>query len=185
MTAIPPNILPVQQELFNFNFPSGAAGLLSLGALLNGFMTVTVPVGTLIDSLLTEAQWNTALGNPINPFWVLADGRTVSGSTYSILTGQSFVPNLCGIMRRGKNHGLISSDNNPDGDLALGTFTTDKLGQHTHAYDHGGIFVSVNNTLLQDSPAISYIRSSTGAASGGGNETAPKNVTVNSFIRIN
>lgn len=185
MTAIAPNILPIQQELFNFNFPSGAAGLRSLGALLNGFMTVTVPVGTIIDSLLTEAQWNTALGNPANPFWVLADGRTVTGSTFSSLTGLLFVPNLCGVMRRGKNNGAVTANNNPDGDLLLGEFTTDKFGVHTHSYDHGGIFVTVNGVLLQDSPAMSYLRNSTGAASGGGNETAPKNVTINSFIRIN
>lgn len=185
MTQIAGNLLPIQQELFNFNFPVGNAGLKSIGAFLNGLLGLALPIGSIMDTMLTVDQWNSALGNPASPFWILCDGSAVSGSKYSILTGFPNVPNLCGVMRRGKNNGRSDGDQNSFGEIPLGGFSFDSLAAHTHSYDHGGPFISVESFAPTQSPALSYLRHSTGAASGGGNETAPKNITINSFIRIN
>lgn len=182
MSAIPSVILPVQQELFDFTFPIGTAGITSLGALLNGLLSLVLPVGTILDSMLTETQWNFNLGQPAKPLWIIADGRSIAGSTLAGLTGSNFAPNLCGIMRRGKNDGSINSNNNPDGDLALGTYTADKFLSHTHTYDHGGPFVTVA-LGFNLAPALVYSNDPTSAT--GANETAPKNITLNPFIRIN
>lgn len=189
MTAIPLTLNPVQQELLQFNFPVGNAGLVSVGAFLNGLLTVVFPIGTFLESILTEVQWNTALGNPANPLWILADGRNIAGSALANLSGYPFgnaAPNLCGIMKRGKNNGVITGNNNPDGDLALGTLTDDKFESHLHTYTTGGPFVTVANAIgpgLGTAFASPFPPNPTGNT--GDNQTAPKTMTVNHFIRIN
>lgn len=131
-----------------------------------------LPVGTIVHSMLSTTQFASEYGAN----WVLADGRSVTGSKYEQITGISSIPDMRGLFLRGKGATF-----NPDGDLALGTFTDDKLRSHTHgagAIDNGGTGIfqsggggSRNQTLLTDAT--------------GGNETAPKSITVNIFIRIN
>ena len=45
-------------------------------------------VGSVQQSMLTEVQFQTEMGNQ----WVLMDGRSVSGSRYETITGNSTVP---------------------------------------------------------------------------------------------
>ena len=42
-----------------------------------------MPVGSIVPSLLMEAQFQAVAGNG----WVLADGRSVAGSAYAVTTG--------------------------------------------------------------------------------------------------
>jgi hypothetical protein len=145
-------------------------------------MTIAIgsilPVGTIIHSMLTVAQFESEYGTN----WVIADGRSVTGTLYATVTGNTTIPDMRGRFLRGKNNGGTT---NPDGDLALGTLSADKYTSHTHSYTAytgaGGIGALPGLGKYFEGDA-----SGTGTStSSGGNETAPKAVTVNIFIRIN
>jgi hypothetical protein len=130
-------------------------------------------VGDMVTSMLTEAQFQSLRSAD----WVLADGQNVAGSTYAGLVAAT-VPDARGQFLRGKNNGRVDGKQNPDGELALGTYQADEFDSHTH--DIGGGFGA--------SAAFGTLAGSTANAtssSTGGNETRSKNITVNVFIRIN
>jgi hypothetical protein len=133
-----------------------------------------LPIGSVIHSMLTEAQFQAQAGSG----WVLADGRGATGTVYNTITGASTIPDMRGRFLRAKNNG---SSTNPDGDLALGTNSADKLASHTHGVDYGnnGSGSAVIGAGLSSSTSTQQTQAT------GGNETAPKSTTVNIFIRIN
>jgi hypothetical protein len=139
-------------------------------------------IGQYLESDLTLAQHQSLYGNG----WVLADGVTSCvGSLYETITGRTVVPDARGVFLRGKNNGSATAFANPDGDLALGTLTQDKLRAHTHSigqnlsnFDNGG--PSDDWSRVQTTGTQNVATTSTG-----GNETAPKSLTVNIFIKIN
>lgn len=208
MSIIPGAFNYIQQESLQFNNPVSESSLNAMGASINGILSVLLPVGSILDSMLTEIQFQAQLGNPNPATWIIADGRGVSGSSYQTATGSSSVPDLRGIFSRSKNNGRSGSSGNPDGDLALGTYTADKFASHNHAltdpghnhspstggnqfvtwqnasdgavaaFQFGGIFAPLTNLTSTSGTGITL-------ADTGGNETAPRNVTVNRFIRIN
>jgi hypothetical protein len=117
------------------------------------------------------------------------------GSTYHAITGFTTVPDMRGRFLRGKNNGATT---NPDGDLALGTNTSDKFRSHVHQQqfinpfgvpgavtpstkDPGSSYSNVGgsgNDTLYGGGALNTV-------SSGSNETAPYSTTVNIFIKIN
>lgn len=131
-----------------------------------------LPVGTVIHSMLSTTQFASEYGDN----WVLADGRNVSGTKYHSVTGSTTVPDMRGRFLRGKGV------NNPDGDLSLGAYTADKVGPHVHNVTiavkgaFGGSSFG-NNTNASTQVYVTDPNT--------GNETAPKSITVNIFIRIN
>lgn len=143
----------------------------------------TTQVGDVVQSMLTEAQFQAERDGT----WVLADGRSVSGSKYETITGNANIPDLRGQFLRGKNNGRTDGNENPDGEIDLGIFTNQKVGSHRHrtvsAYSgkYGGY-------TLSGTRGIFAVNSGSGTADytdfDGGNETAPKNITVNFFIKI-
>lgn len=135
----------------------------------------------VVTSMLTEAQFQTLRGSK----WVLADGRSVTGSDYHSLTGKTSIPDMRGQFLRGKNNGRNDGNENPDGDLNLGEFQTDEVGPHVHEY---------LDYYLRKSPDANYgnvndegqLRADTrDTEANDGLETRPKNITVNYFIKIN
>lgn len=134
-----------------------------------------LPVGTIIHSMLSTAQFSSQYGDN----WVLADGRSVTGSVYASVTGSSTIPDLRGRFLRGKSH---ASGNNPDGDLALGTYSADKLGSHSHTTPGSDNPANASGSTFAFGQAAS---GSLSTSSTGSNETAPRSITVNIFIRIN
>jgi hypothetical protein len=152
------------------------------------------PVGTFVHSMLTEVQFK-SFADSVSPYvrWVLADGRNVSGSNYHIVTGNVLVPNANGRFLRGKGA------NNPDGDLALGTYTASRNLSHSHveratnssgaisnAYALQGGAPEVGNpfSIVKDTVAGTYTSALLTTAADGGNDAAPANITANIFIRI-
>lgn len=138
------------------------------------------PIGTVKHSMLTESQFQSQAGTG----WVLCDGRSVTGSIYAILTGSSSIPDATGRFLRGKGA------NNPDGSLALGTYSADKVTAHDHSGPTGtGNYGSSLNYVATGPTDRSSNLTPDGFSSRvypyGGNETAPKSITVNIFIRIN
>lgn len=161
------------------------------------------PVGTVVSSLLTEAVFLSESGFSQ---WVIADGRDVSGSDYSALTGELNVPDMRGMFIRGTNNARTDGLEDPDGERALGSFQSDRFGAHTHdvAYQAWNISIYSNpyyqnygsvNGPCPDSPdgyvASGPFRCINGrskpdaARTKGGPETAPRNIAVNYFIKIN
>lgn len=135
----------------------------------------TDAIGDVRTSFLTLAQFQAQMDST----WVLCDGQAVIGSEYESITGQSNIPDLRGRFLRGKDHGATGV--NPDGDLALGSAQSDAFASH----QHGNVLQSVGGVGPVDSGGGSSELDFTGATgSAGGNETRPKNVTVNYFIKI-
>lgn len=202
MSDVPSSFDKVQQEALQYNNPTSEASLASLAGPINGLLSVVLPIGSIVNTMLTEAQFQAQLGNPIPDTWILADGRAVPGSSYAGIVGPN-VPDLRGIMQRGKNNGRADGNQNPDGDLALGTFSASRNQLHTHGvtdpthahfYSQGG-FGGDNRTTGSAYGAngagsygnVNVSNSATGISivGQGGNDAAPKNVTVNTMIRIN
>jgi hypothetical protein len=140
-------------------------------------MTITIgsilPVGTIIHSMLSVAQFSSEYGDN----WVIADGRGVIGSRYEQITGVSAIPDMRGVFLRGKGAAY-----NPDGDLALGTYSADKYASHSHNVPFG---TSGTTIAIYTSTSANTRSAQVPTDVSGGNETSPKSVTVNIFIRIN
>lgn len=207
----------------------------------SGGQIETGAVGDIIPSILSESDFQSQNGNG----WVLADGRSVSGSSYDSTFSKSNVPDMRGVIPRGKDNGRgLTSD------LSLESYTGDSAklpnsglststenyhshsgeaafnSNHRHYMFHdqahfdttlikddpneniaatGGFFNAAAYRLNRDTSAATPSRgvtSSSGAhthsfssfstdgdhshsITGGDSETAPNNVTVNFFIRIN
>lgn len=149
-----------------------------------------LPVGTVLHSMLSVAQFQAQYGTN----WVLADGSSCTGTKYASVTGATTLPDMRGVFLRGKNNGATR---NPDGDLALGTYTVDKVGAHNHQQTTGisnpqpaRYQISVGAGPAQPGIARTYTSSGNdtfplNTQNNSGNETAPKSVTVNIFIRVN
>jgi hypothetical protein len=141
-------------------------------------------VGDIKTSMLTPAEFVTVTGDDT---WVLADGRDLDNapettdSKYKEVKGTSIVPDLRGMFLRGKNNGRSDGNENPDGDLALGTYQADEFKEHNHSYDRANNF----SGLLVGSSPTGFIVQGTTTGNAGGNETRAKNVTVNFYIKIN
>lgn len=143
------------------------------------------PVATIEAAFLTEVQFQVQKGVG----WILADGRSVSGSAYYSLTGRTNVPDCRGLFLRGRDHGRGIV---PEGNVDVTTYLGDTFESHTHGntVDFGGMgFGNRDHTnveagdarpqCLPDWPAYTNIFNT------GGNETRSQNITVNYFIRIN
>lgn len=127
------------------------------------FVGNTNPVGSVVDAVLTEAQFQAQNGTG----WVLADGRTVTGSAYATITGNSTIPDFRGITRRAKNNGRNDGTEDETGDHTLGSYQTSHVQGHNHAwyYDDGNNGVpaktySLTNTAVNYNSAQGAITSS-------------------------
>lgn len=69
----------------------------------------TAAIGAVQSALITESQFQAQFGTG----WVLADGRSVTGSRYATLTGKTTIPDLRGVTLRGKNNGRSDGYENP------------------------------------------------------------------------
>jgi len=188
MANITPHLNPIQIETIVQSLGVSEGCVSAIGGLANGLLQIFYPVGSIMYSMLTPTQLAAQLYNPTPQTWVLADGGDVSGSAYATLTGNNFAPDLRGIFVRGKNG--PTSNINPDGDLPLGTYTADKFGSHTHLYSSQQLLIAPNFVAGQvrletriDTPAFYNVSVPTGSSTG--NESAPTNVTVNIYVRIN
>jgi hypothetical protein len=146
------------------------------------------PIGMIVDSMLTEAQFQALNGTG----WILADGRNIGGSAYATITGQTTAPDLRGIYRRGKNNGRSDGNQDVAGERTLGNFQNDAMQGHIHQF----------TTFFNAGYSSAGASQGTGGSSGPGNtvgpvndgvnggprtaaETRVKNLAVNVFIKIN
>jgi hypothetical protein len=176
----------------NFRAGPNNVDLKTFGDLLLQLKADAGKVGDVKTSMLTEAQFQAQH----NDTWVLMDGRGVGGSTYETITGSSTIPDARGQFLRGKNNGRADGQENPDGDVALGTYQADEFashnhggGNHNHTYNKGGsdAFNGPFSDSTNDQNPPDGVTDNSGVIinTEGGNETRPKNVTINYFIKIN
>lgn len=157
----------------------------------------TTQVGDVVQSMLSEAQFQAERDGT----WVLADGRSVSGSKYETITGNANIPDLRGQFLRGKNNGRADGQEDTGGERGLGNQAADKYETHTHYTSSSGVAREIAlyaTAQAQNTPTTTSSNILTGTGSSGGitaitsspitgnssSETAPKNVTVNFFIKI-
>jgi len=160
----------------------------------------TAQVGDVVQSMLTEAQFQAERDGT----WVLADGRSVSGSKYETITGNANIPDMRGQFLRGKNNSRSDGQENPDGDVAVGTQTGDGIRNIT-GYFQSSVFEGGNSKIARSGVFNSNGSNWNSFFSGGGGgsntgtrynfdtsavvptaaDNRPKNVTVNIFIKIN
>lgn len=204
MTAIAPSANIIQQESVQFNNPVSEASGTAIGASINYILNSFLPIGSIIHSMLTTAQFQAQVGTTN---WVLADGTSYPGSVYQTLVG-SPIPDLRGQFLRGKNNGRADGNQNPAGEEALGTEETPQVLSHNHGttdagHTHGlemnrdfgsshisGTGFTDVGRYAQIGPtnACGHIDANTTGITinnSGTAESRPFNVTVNIFIRIN
>ena len=146
------------------------------------FAVENINVGEVKQSILTEAQFQSLYGDT----WVLMDGRDITGSDLATVTGNTTLPDARGIFLRGKNNGRSDGNENPAGELAEGTYEADEFGSHFHRVSREN---DVPGLQYHTARAFRGAYSTSGSGSTtdtvGGNETRPKNITVNTFVKIN
>ncbi len=163
-------------------------------------------VGSIQQSMLTEAQFATQLGAAEAGKWVMADGRSVAGTAYATVTGNATVPDLRGAYLR--MAGVNSTNAAWDGGTLNGwhddttrlprntAFTTSNPGGHTHSTSimktsSASGNIASGNIAFGDggNVAISNWTNAAGAhthtITGGDTETRPKTYSVNYFIKVN
>ena len=167
-------------------------------------------VGSVQQSLLTETQFKTLLGDQ-SANWVLADGRNVANTTYATVTGRQNVPDLRGAYFR--MAGNNSTNNSWQGGAFLSwqedttraprntAWSIANAGSHTHAYNdpltdetkltgnRGVVGTGRGNEEVFLHPKRNIATGSFGnhshSISGGDTETRPKTFALNYFIKVN
>ncbi len=174
----------IQVEATRFRSAVSEALLQLIGGDINYLLGAILPVGSYMFSALTESQFQDYTGDG----WVLADGRSCTGSEYAIKTGFTTVPDARGLFLRGKNNGRSTSTGNAAGNLTLGDYQADDFKTHTHPRSN---ILGTNGTHDADGgsdkyngdPGLGTIGAAGDTVNGG--ETKPRNLTTNIFFRIN
>jgi hypothetical protein len=183
------NVGPAGYTLFKFVRSFVTNGSASFGSFTSAVSDPN-PVGTVVHSMLTLAQFQSIYGTT----WVLADGGSATGSMYAAVTGSSTVPDMRGQFLRGKNNGRADGNQDPDGERLAGNLQGHQFASHNHGGSTAAQNLSRNFGAGTGAYAAGTHGTDTTRAEGshahtinaeGGNETRPRNVAVNIFIKIN
>jgi len=191
MTAITPALSTIQQEETDYRSGVSEALLTKIGGAINWInANAADQVADIKHSFLTEAQFQSLRGTT----WVLCDGRSVVGSDYETLTGNSNIPDVRGRFMRMKDNGR-SLD--PQGDSALETERADIFKSHRHRGGRTGTNAAADVIhkascwgIAADSTIVSFEYKDLDSASNpiientGDSETAPKHIVCNYFVKI-
>lgn len=100
------------------------------------FVTDKANVGDLKHSLLTEAQFQAVNGT----CWILADGRSITGSLLQTVYGFSNAPDARDTSLRGKQNGRSDGFQDAQGEKALGAHQVGSVQNHNHSWwDYTGV----------------------------------------------
>ena len=162
----------------------------------DSIFVLNFPVGTIIPSALDKETFY-SLYNKDKIIWMLADGDSVStDSKYYQISKNGRVPDLRGVFLRGKNYDRNDYYKNSEGDLPLLEYQKDSYKKHTHkvlsitgrqTYDGGfeyksnGYHTDAHSTGTKNLPERDKL---TDEGINASDETRPKNITVNYYIKI-
>lgn len=189
MSAVPSVAKEIQIEETDFRSPGSESMLQKISGSQHYLLDASdqYAVGEIFESMLTEVQLQAILGSG----YVLCDGRDVTGSKYEEITSSPFIPDARGIFLRNQQGSRSDGVGNVDGNLPIGTLQTDSVVEHSHS------IIAAFNIMTFNGGQVSRPLVSTGTwinqlanfqvniEPTTGNETRPKCVTVNVFIRIN
>lgn len=141
------------------------------------------PVGTIISSSLSPEQMASQFGDK----WQLADGSTVDPrSTYTMITGQSVLPDLRGVFLRGLNLNRNDGMGDPDGsDRTFGSYQKDIFQAHTHAGQFPSNVGYSNLIKGNGDQVVRWEQRTERVSMTGGAENRPRNVAVYLYIKVN
>mgnify|MGYP001328616358 CR=1 FL=1 len=171
-------------------------------------------VGSIQQSLLAPAQFAGTMSATEAAKWVVADGRSVSGTAYETITGDANVPDLRGAYlrmagtnatRRGWVGGALKSFQNWLTGEPRKAWTVSNPGNHHHiggryqssddyaatqygrALNRGSQYVNMNSVTLYPAslPYTSNEGNHVHTVTGGDLETRPDSFAVNYFIKVN
>lgn len=151
-------------------------------------------VGDIIHSLLTEAQFQSEHGLE----WKLLTSYSLTGTRLASY-GLSSLPDGRGLFLRAKNNGRSDGNEDPDGDVAIGTFQADRNKAHDHGFTDPGhthplnMFTATGGFGGFGPPAGSNLTAGTANSnttgitinSDGGSDGRPNALVVNVFVKIN
>lgn len=183
MSATSPNTTQQQQEAARFRSAVSEALLQSMQGNINYLLASILPVGSVIDSMLSESQFAGIVG--ANK-WIIADGRDVSTSQYTVVTGFTSAPDLRGLFTRGASGARSTATGNSEGNKAVGTYEGDRFAAHVHSthYRIPSAASGGSDGGGDTDRGLTDVTENSGSA-GTGTETRVRSVTVNKFIRIN
>lgn len=100
------------------------------------------------------------------------------------------VPDARGLVLRGKNNGRSDGDQDPAGDLSLGTFESDTFASHNHVVGQFQLNMTTNTGtnsefVMANGTNPSSVPANFTTTSSGSTETRVKAIVINHFIRIN
>ncbi len=175
----------IEDTLIDYPLPPTSTLFKSMAAGINEIVKSAMPIGTVVETILNWTQF-TQIADSND--WCAVDGQNISGSLLSQVGGFTNSPDTRGRFLRAKS---LTSGNNPDGDLAVGSYTADKFKSHTHSQNlsvgGSGPFINItshsgviNENLSSPAGGLTATTLATG-----GNETAPKAVHIYHYLRIN
>jgi len=183
--------------------PTGEADY-SLRSPVRSGLAVATPVGTIISSMLPPSHYFDSTGESVGTdysvrAWVPADGRPVPSSSYAKLIASN-VPDLRGVFLRCVNimesnpQIPLNQQQKDPIDRPPGDFRTDMVKKHRHNVQHiNGVNPQPYNKWEDGDGAMSrlevvpvdLIATLQDPDGNLGDETAPKNVSVFYYVRIN
>lgn len=187
MTAITPVLATIQIEETKYGASISEYTSTKIGGAINYINENAIePIGTVLDSFLTETQFQALKGNK----WVLMEGQSIAGSDLAVLTGITTLPDAV------TNRAFTSQSLN-DGELS--TYVSAQNLAHTHfiansdslgEFDFGTL--GATNRLARTSTNGGYGLQGSATASNvgltssnGGSELRPNTIRVNKFVKIN
>jgi len=159
----------------------------SLKAVVAGMSLEPVPVGTIIQSALTQAELNGLDGERV---WQLCDGGNAPGSKYATITKRTTVPDLRGAFLRGAgtrtgvtgwDGGTVNTHVEDSTRLPRTDFTVTSRDPIRNNGNSRGIA----GAAYGSGEAYLFPGLNTNRVDGGDPETRPKHYTVNFYIRVN
>jgi hypothetical protein len=157
------NLLKIVEEVNKLKLEAGPGGM----------------IGEIRYSLLTQEQFQEIYG----PEWILLNGSSITTTDLHRNFGWSNVPDARGLFLRAKQNGRFDNLGNPDGDLTLGTYQRDAFESHAHT--HATVQLPSSNTgAIAKGTGITITNNDRTTAHTGANETRPRSITVNVFIKV-
>lgn len=186
MSEIPGALAKIDQKEVDYKAAVSSATMTKIGGSINGLISIgNEPLGTVIQSILTVAQFNSIRSSSA---WVRMEGQSIIGSDLHALTSLASLPDMV----TGKRF-LRQTDS--DGNLMTLEVGHNASHDHTIYYrpfigtnsddKYSGSPLGSNASLDNTGDFRAWDTSVYSITSDGGVEARPINMQVNFFIKIN
>lgn len=146
----------------------------------------SAPIGTVLHSVLDADIFTQLNGEG----WILMAGQDITGTKLHMLTDMTHVPDARGVFLRGRNFDRAADTGNPDGDQPTGTYQSDEASAHAHLMgtgssdSHSTTIGGANKRFAHFLNDGYNVGPQKGTHATGGNETRPRNISLNIYIRV-